>query len=862
MAEKHIAHFKTNVQLKSIIGKDLINDDNIAILELVKNAFDAGGNIVTVGFLNITDNDDEDAKTFSSNTSRIIIADDGIGMNLSDVENKWLNIAYSDKKINSKQNNRRMAGAKGVGRFSCDRLGRYLNLYSRTLSKDNSPSYIKLTIDWSKFEVQDENKEIQSIPLEYEYLNDEKLIEHGFTPFEHGVILEIIKLRSVWTSPIIKRGYIEDWDTKRILNVRKYLEKLINPNQIFEANEFGIYIEAPELEEINEERSRNEQFLGKVENRIFDKLDFKTTSIETEIINDGQVIFTTLKDKGETVFWIKEKNIYYPQIKDVKINVYYLNTYAKAFFAKQTGITSIDYGSVFLFVNGFRIPPYGDSGNDWLAIDQRKAQGTRRYLGTRDIIGQIEINDESNDFQIISSREGLVHNNSFSSLTRSTNNESYFYRTLRRLERYVVEGLNWDSTIYDSRGEEDNKKFREIEAKIIAGKSTEDDLKYREDFRTKQRRIYYSIQSIISARPNDVLELYINENLITEKIEEERKAAEKEFAQLIDDFENKKIDGDILNKILLNKAQQNEELRKQIESFSRYSVNEATSRAIAELQEYRNLLATQENTILKLKEELESAKGEAEETKRELEEAKSQNLFLKSVRSQDLDDLVNLMHHIGISTGVIQNFMKGYTVKLENNLPIEADEIKTIFTKINYELNKIQSISRFATRANFKLEATPQTINIIQFIEEYIMNIVKPFITRDIQIIIYEHDIKEFITTFKPLELIIAIDNLISNSRKAISAQKEKSNSNYSPRIEITFSLENSDKLNISFKDNGIGIDESIKDKIFEFGFTTTEGSGLGLTHVQELMKNMNGEISYDKTYSGGANFILTFNKD
>ena len=70
-------------------------------------------------------------------------------------------------------------------------------------------------------------------------------------------------------------------------------------------------------------------------------------------------------------------------------------------------------GLIFLFINGFRIPPYGDVGNDWLALDQRKAQGTRRYLGSRDIIGHIEITDENNDFQIISSREGIVNNEEF-----------------------------------------------------------------------------------------------------------------------------------------------------------------------------------------------------------------------------------------------------------------------------------------------------------------------------------------------------------------------------------------------------------------------------------------------------------------
>ena len=127
-------HFKTNVQIKSIIGKDLINDDNIAILELVKNSFDADAKRVDISFCNLKENDDKDDKKegdFTDQTSRLIIRDDGVGMNSSDIDDKWLNIAYSEKKSNSKQYNRMMAGAKGVGRFSCDRLGQFLNLYTR-----------------------------------------------------------------------------------------------------------------------------------------------------------------------------------------------------------------------------------------------------------------------------------------------------------------------------------------------------------------------------------------------------------------------------------------------------------------------------------------------------------------------------------------------------------------------------------------------------------------------------------------------------------------------------------------------------------------------------------------------------------
>ena len=80
-------HFKTNIQLKSIIGKDLINDDNIAILELVKNSFDADAKRVDISFSNLKENDDKSIDSYSEKTSRLIIKDDGLGMNLDDIKN-------------------------------------------------------------------------------------------------------------------------------------------------------------------------------------------------------------------------------------------------------------------------------------------------------------------------------------------------------------------------------------------------------------------------------------------------------------------------------------------------------------------------------------------------------------------------------------------------------------------------------------------------------------------------------------------------------------------------------------------------------------------------------------------------------
>jgi signal transduction histidine kinase len=849
-------HFKTNVQLKSIIGKDLINDDNIAVLELVKNAFDANAKKVEIIYKNLKSNDDKTVEEYSNKSSRIIVKDDGEGMDLVDIENKWLNIAYSEKKSNSYQHNRMMAGAKGVGRFSCDRLGEYLNLYAK---KKGSTNYDLLKIDWKQFEIEDEKKEIQSIFLKHEVLSAEQIQSRGVRPFRHGILLEIIKLRSNWVYETKDRG----WNTDKLVTLKKYLEKLINPNQAFEKNDFGIYIDAPDFIEENNQKGAHEKFIGKVENTIFDKLDFQSTSIESKIIDEGESIYSELKDKGETIFWIKEKNNYSPLIRDAKIFLYYLNPYAKAFFTKQTGIRSVDYGSIFLFINGFRIPPYGEVGNDWLGIDQRKAQGFARFIGLREFVGRIEILDSNNSFKIVSSREGIVRNESYDALTNQDGNRSYFFKTLRRLEKYVVDGLDWDSI-----PEKDKNRISEIEKKIIAGETKEEELVYRENSIAKRRRVYESIHSIIGAKPENVIELYINEDLILDKIEDEKEKAAREFEQLITDFENKKIDSDTLSRILQKKAEQNKELEKQINEFSKYTTAEATSKALIELQAYRKTNEQQTKTIDDLKQKLdalakekESAEEEANEIKKELTETKSENLFLKSIKSQDFDDVVNLMHHIGISTATIQNYIKGVVFKLENNIDIETQELKNIFSKLNYELNKIHSISKFATKANFKVETKDSTLDLISFIEQYLLNIVKPFLPTKLSMVLYEHNITDFLTTFKPIELIIVLDNLVNNSKKAIKAREEQTNLAFDPNIEVSFKLLNESQLEISFRDNGIGIPEEFRARIFDYGFTTTDGSGLGLTHVKELITKIGGTIRLNEAINIGAEFVITINK-
>ena len=844
-------HFKTNVQIKSIIGKDLINDDNIAILELVKNSFDADAKRVNISFCNLKNNDDKKTDSFSEKTSRLFICDDGLGMDLTDINEKWLNIAYSEKKTRTRQYNRMMAGAKGVGRFSCDRLGQFLRLYAK---KSGEPCIV-LNIDWRKFEVNDKTKEIQSIEIEYETLDNKTMEQRGFHSFEHGVILEIIKLRSNWVYP-----ESSGWDTDKLTELKKYLEKLINPNQAFEKNDFGIYLNAEEFLVENSHKALNNRFIGKVENTIFQKLDFKTTSIECKSIENGKLMLTTLKDKGETIYWIKELSEFYPNIQNFKITLYFLNTYAKAFFTKQTGMRSVSYGSVFLFLNGFRIPPYGEEGDDWLKLDQRRAQGYARFISARDLVGQIELLDDHESFQIVSSREGLVKNENYDKLTEK--GKGLFYKVLRRLERYVVDGLNWDSI-----PEEDKTKISEIEKKIISGELSEKDLKYQEDFTIKRQRIYESIHTLINASPKRVVELYINEVLIESKIAEERQLAEQEFSKLMIDFESKKISGEFLAQLLQKKAKESETLEKQLKEYSKYTTNEATAKAIVEIQTYKNFLEKQANLIKSLQEQLEKKRQEidnirkdannriyeAEQKQKQAEKERDivsqKNRYLESTRIISVEE-ESFIHIINVySQEINPAFLKISEIVRLNSIPNEL--IKEI-SVVRTFFDKILNAASLLTKANIKKLAEKEIINLSEYIDEYIQKS-SEILFRDICFKVINNNNVEYYGAYSLLDISVLLDNLISNAKK--ESAKE---------IQINIFQEKG-KYIIDFSDSGNGVSDPtlLGDKMFELGITTRYGgSGIGLASVKKIVSDMKGHISFlgNNIYLKGATFRIEFN--
>ena len=427
-----ILSFKVSAGLKNLIGRDLISDKYIAVFELVKNSYDAGASNVKISYL-VSD----------AGVGKIIISDNGSGMTYNDIIQKWLFVAYSEKKPQNRLKSsyreeikREVAGAKGVGRFSCDRLGASLQLITKT--KEENQAHV-VDVNWNRFEA-DDTKEFIKIPVDYSRTDR---LPSGFT---NGTTLIVNDLR-------------ETWDRDELLKLKRSLMKLISPDADKGELPFDIEMVVPTeketdeklLEEYRKDQEKGENSKkkinpdrdivnGKIKNDIFEKLNIKTTNIEVNVSEDGRSITSTLSDRGKYIFTVKEKNRKYGLLKNIHISVFYLNQSAKVNFTRQMGgVTPKSYGSVFIYKNGFRINPYGEPGQDFFGIDQRKAQGWKRFLGTREIMGRISIKGDNEQFVETTSRaHGFIQTPAVDMLA-----DLFLEKVLKVLEKYVVNLINW-----------------------------------------------------------------------------------------------------------------------------------------------------------------------------------------------------------------------------------------------------------------------------------------------------------------------------------------------------------------------------------------------------------------------------------
>lgn len=747
MSEK--LHFKVSAGLKNIIGKELINDKFIAIFELVKNSYDAGAKNVTIKFENIYSDD-----------STIYIIDDGKGMSKQEIIDKWLFVAYSEKKNSTYRDNikfrRNYAGAKGVGRFSCDRLGGTVELLSKA-DKDIKINSVK--INWNEFEDAD-TEEFQNIEVVYDELQSDLIVEQG-------TIIKIYGLR-------------EKWNREELLQLKKSLTQLVNP----EANEnydmFNIILDVEEEKENDRKKSEKENVFdkdivnGKVINHVFDVLNIKTTKITATISEDGKKIITTLNDREIQLFEIEEKNKY--SIKNIKGTIYSLNRAAKVNFTKMMGIESVNYGSVFIYKNGFRVYPYGEPEKDFMNIDRRKAQGYNRYLGTREICGRIDIFGDNKGFVETSSR-----NNGFISSYETDELEDFFYEyLLKPLEKYVVNIIHWGEEVIDS----------ESLATTMDGY---DDLE--------------AVLKKIKARfkPESLLKATYNEELTEVILEHTEKKRSSEINEL--------------KKIAREKA--DAELLKQADR-----VEKETEKLKKEVSENRK--------------ELQQEVIEHEKTKKELEVTQKQIGVLQSRADVSVDNAIDAMHIMKTYADSIDSNIAEITDMVRNGEEIE--DILPVFHEIRQTCSKILNTYNLVINTEYKADTGNKKMDIVKFTKTYIEKQWNHKLPVEIK------GLTSMEIMFNPLEFSIIIDNIADNARKANST-----------KLQIVFE---SDEGGYSIKwiDDGYGVQPDVDDsKVFEQGYTTTKGTGIGLYTVKKYAKKMSATVTVNKEYKNGFELQMRF---
>jgi len=384
------------------IGRDLIQDRYAAVVELVKNAYDADSPDVNLEFRASTDR-----RRYS-----IVIEDHGHGMSRDTVINKWM-VPSTDDKLTRKKSpkGRTLQGRKGVGRFATSILGDDLLLQTVTTEGEKT----SVLVSWKDFE-------------SALYLDDvEVLIQSEESAQASGTQLTITGDRS----------QLLEWDQRQFDKLRFELKKLMSP-----------------LSTAPTENSRDEQFRiklvldGFLENQeetieetiepypLFDLFDYR---ISGRVDADGTGLLTyslqkarnTTEEKiqfdygtktgcGELVFDIRA----YDREKEAIESLIGrgLKDESGNYVGKLEARKLLDeYNGIAVYRNGFRIRPLGDAEFDWLKLNEQRVQNPSLRIGGNQVIGYVDIQSEEESGLIEkSARDGLRENAAFEKLRKIT----------------------------------------------------------------------------------------------------------------------------------------------------------------------------------------------------------------------------------------------------------------------------------------------------------------------------------------------------------------------------------------------------------------------------------------------------------
>jgi signal transduction histidine kinase len=390
---KRTLRFKASARLQSILSRELVADPNVALLEFVKNGYDAAASRVLVRF----------ELGEHPRDSIIWIADNGEGMDLLEFQRDWMRPGYSKKAGHTPPSGKRVpVGEKGLGRLAAGRLGGTLDVYTRP--KPNV-RWLHAYFRWSDFD--DMTRDLDDIKIS---IDDEQ--KPPVAVASTGTIIRISDLHLNWNARVPGRKVPGRADT-RLGRLRQDLEVLLLPLTALD-DDFEIMLE--------HNSSSSEDRSGEVEPPTLDALDY---AFDFE--------FKRVRNKWETTYRIRRSSeiaeetgaptrtkgrVALPPLP-LDTDPAAVGAFTGSFLYAPRSATRLREMraplGVRIYRDGVRVDPYGEDGDDWLGARAKKAS-RQGYAAIQPnaLYGAVEITKAQNPRLVaMANREGLIENESY-----------------------------------------------------------------------------------------------------------------------------------------------------------------------------------------------------------------------------------------------------------------------------------------------------------------------------------------------------------------------------------------------------------------------------------------------------------------
>jgi len=431
--------FRPRARLLQLLGDQLIGSSRLALFELVKNAYDADADEVTITFRNLGTPD-----------ASITIRDNGQGMSLDTIESVWLVPGNDHREKDREQNirspryGRLPLGEKGVGRFAVHKLGDRVELVTR------AEGHLECTakFDWDQL-------------LEQTYLADAEITVHERSaevfPSKTGTLIEIGRLRSDdWTRGEIRDLYrqvtsiaspfgdrVGDFEVSlEVPDHPEWLATLPGVQQLLEMSPYRF-----EFEFDGERLRYRYEFVGvpklRLEKRVVerDEPHFQIPPVDEpddldpadpprpkrrgRITADRSTLAGIGTVKGRFYIFDRDKKVL-PLYGDTRFLERYLN----------------QNGGVRVYRDGVRVYNYGEPSDDWLGLDLRRVNEPTKRLSRNITIGTVDLGlAESQGLHEKTNREGFVENAAYERLQRVVLGALWVLQVERNIDKERIREL-------------------------------------------------------------------------------------------------------------------------------------------------------------------------------------------------------------------------------------------------------------------------------------------------------------------------------------------------------------------------------------------------------------------------------------